>query len=179
MAYLWRPVPHACSLSLTGCRVPRYAGPVLTARELIAQDALRQISVGQWSRDPRRVDMSQRLRIDREDFHDLSAEWIRDRYDTPEVSQALCKFIDPSANLLQRITDRLAVAYRQPPTRFIRDDEQASQNWAQLMKQARVHTVAKTWGRYSFLLNVCFVVPVVRPMMPWWMLRPHWLWQKS
>jgi hypothetical protein len=138
---------------------------VLTARDLIAQDALRQISVGQWSRDPRRVDMSQRLRIDREDFHDLSAEWIRERYDTPEVAQALCRFIDPSANLLQRITDRLAVAYRQPPTRFIRDDEQASENWAQLMKQARVHTVAKSWGRYSFLLNVCFVVPVVRAMM--------------
>jgi hypothetical protein len=150
---------------LTRVRDSRYAGPVLTARELIAQDALRQISVGQWTRDPRRVDMNQRLRIDREDFHDLSAEWIRDRYDTPEVAMALCKFIDPSANLLQRITDKLAVAYRQPPTRFIRDDEAASANWSQLMKQARVHTVAKTWGRYSFLLNVTFVVPVVRPMM--------------
>ena len=138
---------------------------MLTTRDLIAADALRKLQVGAWSNDPRRVDMSERLRIDREDFHMLAANWIRERYETPEVAASLVKFIDPSANLLQRITTTLAVAYRQPPTRFIRDDEQASQNWAALMKEARVHTVAKTWGRYAFLLNVVFVCPVVRPMM--------------
>lgn len=111
------------------------------------------------------MDMAERLRIDREDFHALAASWIRERYDTPEVSHSLCKFIDPSANLLQRITDRLAVAYKQPPTRFIRDDEDATRQWSELMAEARIHTVAKTWGRYSFLCNVTFVVPVVRPMM--------------
>ena len=138
---------------------------MLTTRDLIAADALRKLQVGAWSNDPRRVDMSERLRIDREDFHMLAANWIRERYETPEVAASLCKFIDPSANLLQRITTTLAVAYRQPPTRFIRDDEQASQTLAALMKEARVHTVAKTWGRYAFLLNVVFVCPVVRPMM--------------
>ena len=54
--------------------------------------------------------MSERLRIDREDFHMLAANWIRERYETPEVAASLCKFIDPSANLLQRITTTLAVA---------------------------------------------------------------------
>ena len=138
---------------------------MLTVRDLVQSGALGKLQPMTWTQDPRRVDMAERLRIDREDFHALAASWIRGRYDTPEVSHSLCKFIDPSANLLQRITDRLAVAYKQPPTRFIRDDEDATRRWSELMAEARIHTVAKTWGRYSFLCNVTFVVPVVRPMM--------------
>ena len=80
---------------------------MLTTQDLIASNALQRLQVGAWANDPRRVDMSERLRIDREDYHALAAEWIRDRYDTPEVAASLCKFIDPSANLLQRITTTL------------------------------------------------------------------------
>jgi hypothetical protein len=63
---------------------------VLTVRDLVQSGALGKLQPMTWTQDPRRVDMAERLRIDREDFHALAASWIRERYDTPEVSHSLC-----------------------------------------------------------------------------------------
>ena len=116
----------------------------------------------------RRADAQARLKIDREDFRDLIEARIDQVYDVAAIRAKVKRFVTTAINPLQMIADRIAVAYRVPPTRSIRDEAEASETWAKLMRETKIATRAKQWGRYAFLTNVCHVIPwpVVKPGEP-------------
>lgn len=114
------------------------------------------------------MDARARLRIDREDFRDLVEMRIDQVYEVPAIRKKVKRFVTTAINPLQMIADRIAVAYRVPPTRSILDNAEASETWARLMRESKISTRAKQWGRFAFISNVCHVVPwpVVKPGQP-------------
>lgn len=107
----------------------------------------------------RRADARARLRIDREDFRDLVDARIDQVYEVAAIRAKVRRFVSTAVNPLQMVADRLSVAYRVPPTRSIAGEPEASETWSQLMKETKIATRAKQWGRFAFISNVCHVMP--------------------
>ena len=107
----------------------------------------------------RRADAQSRLKIDREDFRELVEARIDEVYELSAIRRKVKRFVTTAINPLQMIADRIAVAYRVPPTRSLVGDATASDVFSRLMRETKIATRAKQWGRYAFITNVCHVIP--------------------
>lgn len=108
----------------------------------------------------RRHAQARRLRIDREDYHGDKVAHLGGVYKNPKVISALSKFVDDAPNLLQRVADRLAVAYKIPPQRSI--GRTGGKDYVDAVRTSRLDTVLRQVSRLAFVAGKVWVTPVQR-----------------
>ena len=112
----------------------------------------------------RKESIARRVRMD-SNQHDADVlQHVHSIYETETSRKQLARYIRAAKalNPLKRIADRLAIAYRIPPLREVRDDNEATEKLNRLYKEAKLHAVAHTIGRTAFLAGVVHVIPRVK-----------------
>ena len=128
----------------------------------------------------RKKEAEKRVKVAAESFSDLVKNRIDEVYTDPTVKRELMKFAELSyLNPLKNVTDRLGVAYKNPPTRTLEGaaTEEDNKKFQRLLRDGRIGIEAKDWLKWTLVTNVVIVVPRildrVRPRLKWEMFLPH------
>lgn len=129
-----------------------------THRELIAQVE------GGESR-ARMFECERRRMILEDDWRPLVFAHMTSLGYSPEVLGALTVRLKRNSNVAAKVLRKVALAYRQPPHRTIKDasDETQKAFRTLVLEQAKLATLPQRWERQIWMMNVAITVPVVYP----------------
>lgn len=111
----------------------------------------------------RQADAARRQAILSENWKHLVYGFIDTAIRTPAVRDALKRNVTRTHNVLLQICNRVCVAYKVPPIRYLEGaSDEAQDAFSALMTESQIATKAKAWERAAFAGNVLIVVPRVR-----------------
>jgi len=147
--------------------------PHLTIADVGRDRILALFDTSDFKAQSRRVNLTRRFKIEAEAHGDLLATRIIEVYNSPRAKQEISKYTSKTLNVQRRVTDEVAAPlYRHTPARFLdvrnkkgapaKGSRELNREWGRVLDEGNIKTKAKQWGRYAFIGNVVFVLPVVR-----------------
>ena len=101
----------------------------------------------------RRGEATRRLMLDGDGWHDVVRRSFNGIYQ-PKTIERVQRHVTTAVNLQQRVTDRLAIAYRRQPRReLVKAGQSAQRTLLDAFKETRLAAVMPSIGRYAWLLG--------------------------